>query len=93
MFEEGLLEEVKALYDQKIRTRAVLTAIGYKELYEYFDGKISLDDAKEKIKLLSRRYAKRQYTFFKHQFKDVNWYNIDELSFEEIVKDILKNSP
>lgn len=93
MFEEGLLEEVKALYDQKIRTRAVLTAIGYKELYEYFEGKISLEEAKEKIKLLSRRYAKRQYTFFKHQFKDVNWYNIDELSFEEIVKDILKNSP
>ena len=47
MIENGLLEEVKSLYDKNIRSKAILTGIGYKELYEYFDGKISLANAIE----------------------------------------------
>ena len=89
MIENGLIEEVKDLYDQKIRSRVVMkTAIGYKELYEYFDKKITLEEAILQIKLKSRRYAKRQYTFFKNQFKDIIWYNVDEISLIDIVKEI-----
>ena len=91
MFEEGLLLEARNLYKQNINTRAVNTAIGYKELYEYFDNKISLEDAKEKIKQNSRRYAKRQFTFFKHQFDNICWIDIDNISLEEVVSNI-KNS-
>lgn len=92
MIKNGLLDEVKEFYDNNIRTRAVMTAIGYKELYEYFDGICSLDDAIDKIKKSSRHYAKRQYTFFNHQFDCINWYDIDKISFDDIVTDILKAS-
>ncbi len=92
MLDEGLLEEVKSLYDNGIRTRAINFAIGYKELYEYFDNKITKEEAIEKIKQSSRRYAKRQYTFFNNQFEDINWYDIDEISFEDIVKDVLEEN-
>lgn len=88
MFDMGLEQEVRALYDKKINTRALKTAIGYKELYDYFDGKITKKEGIEKIKQSSRRYAKRQYTFFNNQFEDIKWYDIDNISFEDIVKDI-----
>lgn len=88
MFDMGLEQEVRTLYDKKINTRALKTAIGYKELYDYFDGKITKEEGIEKIKQASRRYAKRQYTFFNNQFEDIKWYDIDNISFEDIVKDI-----
>lgn len=88
MFDMGLEQEVRTLYDKKINTRALKTAIGYKELYDYFDGKITREEGIEKIKQSSRRYAKRQYTFFNNQFEDIKWYDIDNISFEDIVKDI-----
>lgn len=90
MIQDGLIEEVKALYDKKINTRAINTAIGYKELYKYFNGECLLDEAINKIKQASRNYAKRQYTFFNNQFDDITWYNIDEISFENIIEDITK---
>ena len=90
MIKEGLVKEAKDLYDNKKESRALKTAIGYKELFEYFDGNISLEEAIDKIKQNSRHYAKRQYTFFNNQFENIKWYNIDETSFEEIVKDICK---
>ena len=89
MLQDGLLNEVKELYDKNIKTRAVMMAIGYKELYEYYDGIISLEDAIEKIKHNSRHYAKRQYTFFNNQFANINWYNIDCISFDNIIEDII----
>ncbi len=89
MLEIGLMEEVKNLYDQNIRSRAVLTAIGYKELYEYFDNKITKEQAIEKIKLNSRRYAKRQYTFFKNQFSYIKWYDVTQNTYESIVSTII----
>lgn len=85
MMENGLLEEAKSLYDKNIKTRALNTAIGYKELFEYFDKKNSFENAIQKIKQNSRHYAKRQYTFFNNQFKDIKWYNLDEISFEDII--------
>ncbi len=63
MFDEGLLEEARALYGLEISPTAK-QAIGYKELFALFDGQDTLEGAKEKIKLASRRYAKRQLTWF-----------------------------
>lgn len=81
MINEGLFDEVKSLYDNNIHTQAVNTAIGYKELYNYFDGKISKEDAIDLIKKNSRHYAKRQYTYLLHQL-NITWFetNIDDFS-------------
>lgn len=91
MLDKGLLNEVKALYDKGINTRPINTAIGYKELYDYFNNLISYNDAVEKIKTSSRRYAKRQYTFFNNQFDNIKWYDIDKISFDDIVLDIINS--
>ena len=90
MIKDGLLEEAKDLYDKKIDSRALNAAIGYKELFEYFEGKITKEEAIDKIKQNSRHYAKRQYTYFNNQFENIVWYNIDELSFEEITEKVCK---
>jgi len=87
MIKDGLLEEVKALYDKNIRSKAIMTGIGYKELYSYFDGDISLEEAISKIKQNSRRYAKRQYTFFKHQF-NVDWYSTNYENFLDTIEKV-----
>lgn len=87
MIETGLIEEVKALYDQGINSQSV-EAIGYKELYLYFDHTITLDEAVNLIKRNSRRYAKRQYTFFKNQF-DVQWFNVNLENFDQTIKEVL----
>ena len=88
MIQDGLIEEVKNLYDQNIRSKAIMTGIGYKELYEYFDNKISLDDAIELIKKRSRHYAKRQYTWFNNQMS-IKWFNVDFKNFDNTVKDVI----
>lgn len=88
MIKDGLIEEVKSLYDKNIRSKAISTGIGYKELYDYFDGNITLDEAIEQIKKNSRRYAKRQYTFFNNQF-DVNWFNTNYSDFDVTVNEVL----
>ncbi len=76
MMEQGLLEEVKALYDAGIRNVQSIKAIGYKELYAYFDGTCTLEEAIEQIKQNSRRYAKRQLTYFRNKM-DVQWVGHD----------------
>ena len=94
MFNDGLLDEVKKLYDNNIRSKAIMTGIGYKELYEYFDNKISLEEAKELIKKNTRHYIKRQYTFFNHQM-DINWINTDFNNFNntiELAKKIINDN-
>lgn len=87
MLEEGLLEEVKALYDKNIHGKAINTGIGYKELYSYFDGTISLEEAIELIKKNSRRYAKRQYTFFNNQM-DVKWFETNYEDFSKTIEEV-----
>ncbi len=89
MMENGLLNEVKSLYDQGIKTKPLTGGIGYKELYQYFDGIISLDEAVSKIKQNSRHYAKRQYTFFNNQL-DVKWFDVDFKNFNNTVKEVEK---
>ena len=87
MIYEGLIDEVKELYDKKIISKAINTGIGYKELYKYFDGDLSFDDAILLIKRNSRRYAKRQYTFFNHQFS-IKWFETDYEDFSITINDI-----
>lgn len=89
MVDNGLLEEVKSYYDKGIRSKPLMGGIGYKELYEYFDGKVSLEEAIDKIKQNSRHYAKRQYTFFNHQL-DVNWFNVDFDNFDNTIDEVIK---
>ncbi len=88
MLKNGLLEEAKKIYDTGIRSKAVMTPIGYKELFEYFDGNMSLSDSIELIKKRSRNYAKRQYTWNNHQI-DVNWFNVDFNNFTNTVNEVL----
>ncbi len=80
MMEKGLLQEAKKLYDEGIRDTQAVKAIGYKELFAYFDGRSTLEEAVEAIKQNSRRYAKRQLTYFRNKM-DVNWVtgNIEEV--------------
>jgi len=81
MMERGLLEEVKALLP--LREENALNTVGYKELYAYLDGKVSLEEAVEKIKTNTRRYAKRQLTWFKRD-EDFVWFEADD--FEGCLK-------
>lgn len=74
MIEDGLLDEVKNLYENKISGNSV-NSIGYKELYSYLNGECSLDEAISLIKQHSRNFAKRQYTWFKNQMS-VNWIDV-----------------
>lgn len=68
MMNEGLLEEVRALYDGGLLSSGTASAaIGYKEIIEYLDGRCTLDEAIDSLKLASRRYAKRQLTWFRHE--------------------------
>ena len=89
MYETGLVEEVKALFDEGIPDESQsIRAIGYKELYDYFKGFISLEESKELIKRNSRRYAKRQYTWFNNQM-DVTWFKVDVQHFDKTVQEVL----
>ena len=87
MMEDGLLDEAKNIYDLNIRTKAVLTPIGYKELFGYFDGSKKLEECLDEIKQSSRRYAKRQYTWFNNQM-NVNWFEVDFTSFDKTIYEI-----
>ncbi len=88
MLTDGLIEEVKSLYPDCLGQTAK-AAIGYKELFEYFDGNITKEVAIEKIKQNSRHYAKRQMTWYRNQdntiIVNVNLDNINE-TIDEILK-------
>lgn len=89
MVQEGLVEEVRTLYKEyKNANYKSLQAIGYKELFLYFNNEISLEDAIELIKKKSRNYAKRQYTWFNNQF-NTKWFNANLENFDETVKEVI----
>ena len=90
MIQKGLVEEAKKVYNNYENSLYKISAIGYKELFNYFDGKVSLEEAIEDIKRESRRYAKRQMTWFRKE-KDYLIYNLSEISEKEIIEDILRN--
>ena len=89
MVESGLLDEAKKIYDSNIRAKAILTPIGYKELFPYFEGTSTLEECLDKIKQNSRKYAKRQDTWNRHQF-DVKWIDVDFNNFDNTVNEAVK---
>lgn len=78
MFADGLPEEAQSLY--AYWDLNALQTVGYKELFDHFDGSISLDDAKAAIKKNTRRYAKRQLTWLRNKDRDINWFSPDDIS-------------
>lgn len=88
MISDGLVDEVKYYYDKGIRSKALTTGIGYKELYDYFDNKISLEEAIDLIKKRSRHYAKRQYTWFNNQM-NIKWFDVDLKNFDNTVDKVI----
>lgn len=87
MINDGLINEVKKFFDEGIYSKPLINGIGYKELYKYFEKEISLEEAIEKIKQNSRRYAKRQYTFFNNQLPVV-WFNVDFNCFSNVIDSV-----
>lgn len=80
MFSAGLVDEAHSLYPFKQLT--VLNTVGYRELFDYFDGSCTLDEAIDRIKMNSRRYAKRQLTWFRRH-PDAIW--VDPTDYEGIL--------
>lgn len=76
MIEEGLVNEVKSLYERGLENTQSMRGIGYKELIPYIKNEKPLEQCVEELKRNSRRYAKRQYTWFKNKM-DVHWYTIE----------------
>ena len=89
MISKGLIDEARKIYDKYEKSLYKISSIGYKELFLYFDGKITLEEAVDEIKRESRRYAKRQITWFRKE-KNYITYNLSEVSENKIIKDILK---
>ena len=90
MFELGLVEEVKNLYDKGYRRELTsMKGIGYKEILDYFEGKISIEEARALIKQSSRRYAKRQITWFK-RYDQALWLDLDIYKESDQQIDIIK---
>lgn len=87
MFIKGLVDEVKTLLSKYELSITAKQAIGYKEIIAYLEGQMTLIEAKELIKQRSRNYAKRQVTFFKHQFKSDEYINVDTL-----IKEVISNA-
>lgn len=85
MAENGMVEECRAVYENE-RLGTACQAIGYKELIPYFRGEADLEDCLDKIRLGSRRYAKRQLTWFRRDYR-INWIYLDDFNnFDEIIE-------
>ena len=85
MINNGLVDEVKNLYDYKDYN--ALNTVGYTEIFKYIDGDISLDEAIDLIKLNTRKYSKRQMTWFRRN-KEILWYKDGEGYFQDILDDL-----
>ncbi len=81
MLENGLLDEIQSLRGKQ----EYINAIGYNEFFDYYDGKTSLNEAIELVKRNSRRYAKRQFTWFSNQM-ETHWLDVDDLDKNDIIK-------
>lgn len=90
MIENGLVDEVNSLKESFTTSKALKTAIGYKEFIPYFNNEITLDEVINKIKQNSRHYAKRQYTFFNNQLP-VKWYQTDFNNFDNTINNVIKD--
>lgn len=97
MFDNNIVTEVKNIYNKKI-SKTAKSAIGFKEILEYINNNLSLEETKDKIKQATRNYAKRQLTWFRRD-QNINWIYIDDyenfnnilVKVENIVKDFMKS--
>lgn len=89
MFEQGLVEEVKGLVDDGFRDSLTsMQAIGYKEVIDALEGRMTLDESRELIKMRSRRYAKRQLSWFRRDSR-VRWFDMDLNSKADVIDSVL----
>ena len=89
MIEAGLLEEARRLYEQAPTSQAS-KGIGYKELFPYFKGQMSLEEAVDKLKQNTRRFAKRQLTWFRNRMS-VTFYQVGNPDYKnQVMEDIRK---
>ena len=86
MVQSGIIEEAKSMRDKGYTSAQ---AIGHKEFYDYLDGKVSLEEAIEKLKRETRRYAKRQLTWFRKN-ENINWIYSDIQNFEVAATELLE---
>ena len=94
MLEQGILGEAETVWLHKAEYRTAAQAIGYKEFFPYFEGTQSLAACTAALKQATRRYAKRQLTWFRHQ-NDARWLYVDEEDAfgraAELIQDFLQN--
>lgn len=88
MIDNGLIYEVNKYKDYLKTSKAMQTGIGYKEFLPYYNNEISIEEVIENIKKNSRHYAKRQYTFFKNQFPNINWFYTNFENFQETFQEV-----
>lgn len=86
MFEEGLLEEVKYVNEKYKISSTAIQGLGYKEVIEYIDGKVTYEEMIEKLKMETRRYAKRQLTWFRRE-EQIKWCPLIEI-VDTIIRDL-----
>ena len=89
MVANGLLKEIESLKEYYNKSRILNSGIGYNEFYNYLFNGEDLTTTLDNIKQDSRRYAKRQYTFFNHQF-ETNWFNVDFNNFNNTIEEVYK---
>ena len=87
MIDNGLVQEVKNLYTNYPKSKILKRAIGYKEIIDYLDNKITLEEAVDEIKKNSRHYAKRQYTWFNNKM-DIKWFEVNFNYFNETIYNV-----
>lgn len=87
MIDNGLVQEVKNLYTKYPKSKILKRAIGYKEIIDYLDNKITLEEAVDEIKKNSRHYAKRQYTWFNNKM-DIKWFEVNFNYFNETIDNV-----
>ena len=87
MLKNGLEDEAKYFYNKNRDAKNLRTVIGYKELFLYYDKKISREEAIDLIKKNSRHYAKRQYTWFNNKL-NLNWFSVDFNNFDNTINDV-----
>lgn len=88
MIDMGLLDEAKKFLSKNLSSTAS-KAIGYKEFIPYFNGESSLEDCKNLLKMETRRYAKRQITWFKRD-KEIHWFSIDLMNKDELINKVFE---
>ena len=90
MMEDGLLEEVKGLIEEGYTKDLVsMQGLGYKEFFDYFDGEMSLEETVDKVKRDTRRFAKRQLTWFRRE-PSVTWVDFSQIRREDALSYMLE---